>query len=219
MAPEGDLRRSADLAELRFGIVSHHRVGLLDERVDRLLGAAAHEVGQGLDVVRFLRIQLGREAPREDPLNHHLRHVVQRLGRHLPALHDGLDIGIALGPGTVQRKRLDPVGILGGQRFVGLRARERPLALGAICELLVIRGDCLEIVLVPLAGVHLAAFVDRRLGAGNELFDVMIVSGFARPDNRHRRIIQDCVTRQEQEHVRVTAHNRESIGRTGDLTG
>jgi hypothetical protein len=31
------------------------------------LGRTAHEVGKGLDVIRFLRIQLGREAPREDP--------------------------------------------------------------------------------------------------------------------------------------------------------
>ncbi len=68
MAPEGDLCRSADLAELRLRVVGHHCVGLLDERVDRLRGAAAHEVGQSLDVIRFLRVQLRSEAPWEDQL-------------------------------------------------------------------------------------------------------------------------------------------------------
>src|SRR5262245_14820520 len=46
------------LPELRVGVVGDHCIGLLDERIDRLLGAAMHEVGQGLDVVRFLCIQL-----------------------------------------------------------------------------------------------------------------------------------------------------------------
>lgn len=62
MAPEGDLCRSADRAELRPGVVGHHCIGLLDERIDWLPGTAAHEVGQSLNVIRFLRIQLGREA-------------------------------------------------------------------------------------------------------------------------------------------------------------
>src|SRR5438034_8302869 len=69
VAPECYLCRSADLAELRFGVVADGRIGLLDERIDGLFGAAAHEVGQGLDVIRFLRIQFRREAPWEDALN------------------------------------------------------------------------------------------------------------------------------------------------------
>jgi hypothetical protein len=45
VAPERDLGRSADLAELRFGIVGDHGIRLSDECVDRLCGAAPHEVG------------------------------------------------------------------------------------------------------------------------------------------------------------------------------
>src|SRR5208282_943586 len=52
VAPEGDLCRSTDLAELRLRVVIDHCVRYLDERVERLLGAAAHEVGQTLDVIR-----------------------------------------------------------------------------------------------------------------------------------------------------------------------
>ena len=40
MASEGDLRRSADLAELRLSIVGQHCIGLPDERVERLLSTA-----------------------------------------------------------------------------------------------------------------------------------------------------------------------------------
>jgi len=68
VAAECDLCRSANPAELRLGVVVQHRIGLLNECIDRLFGAATHKVGQGLNVIRPSSIQLGREAPWEDTI-------------------------------------------------------------------------------------------------------------------------------------------------------
>ena len=115
MAPECDLRRRADLAQLGFGIVRDHRIRVLKERRDRLRWPAAYKSGQGLNVVRPRRIKLWREAPRKDALDRHLRHAAQRFRRHLPAFDHRLDEGISFRPRAVQRKRFHLVGIFGGE--------------------------------------------------------------------------------------------------------
>src|SRR5581483_7704852 len=72
---------------------------------------------------------------------------------------------------------------------------------------------------IAIADTHFDDFVDRCLRAGNKLLDVSIVGGFTTPDNRHSGIVENRVTRQQQEHVRITADDRETIWRAGDLTG
>src|SRR5215470_2016310 len=100
---ESDLRGRSNRSELRRGVMADHRVRLLDERSDRLHRTATHEIGERLDVLRLLRVELRREAPWKEALDNHLRHTVQRPGHHLPTLYDRLDVWIALVPAAVQR--------------------------------------------------------------------------------------------------------------------
>ena len=51
------------------------------ERVHRLGWSAAYEVRQRVDELRPLDVHLGREAPREDALDHHVRDGRQRPAR------------------------------------------------------------------------------------------------------------------------------------------
>ena len=71
---------------------------------------------------------------------------------------------------------------------------------------------------IAIADAHLHHLVDRRFGAGDELLDIMIVGSLARADDRHRRIVEDRVSGQQQEHVRVAADDRELVRRARDLT-
>src|ERR1043166_2779722 len=50
-----------------------------------------------------------------------------------------------------------------------------------------------------------------------ELLDIGVVGRFTRPDDRHRRVVEDGVAGEEQEHVRAAAQQRERVGRAGDL--
>jgi len=86
-----------------------------------------------------------------------------------------------------------------------VRGHEGPIAVAADTDA------------IAIADTHLNQFIDCRFGAGHQLLDVMIVGSFARADNRHRRVIENRVTGQQQEQVRVTADNRKAIGRTSDL--
>ena len=60
---EGDQGRSADLAQHRARVVGDGCLGLGQERVQWLGGAATHEVRQRVHELRPLDVHLGREAP------------------------------------------------------------------------------------------------------------------------------------------------------------
>src|SRR5205809_545995 len=102
MPSEGDLRRRRYPAKLRFRVMAHCRIGLLEERRHSLRRPAPNKSRQRLDVVRLGGIQLGRKAPRKYGENHHFRNTRQRFGRHLPALDYGLYEGVRLRPATMQ---------------------------------------------------------------------------------------------------------------------
>ena len=64
---------------------------------------------------------------------------------------------------------------------------------------------------IAIAYAHLNDLVDRGLSAGDQLLDVMIVRGFAWSDDGHRWVIEDRVTGQQQEEVRIAADRRKAI--------
>ena len=70
---------------------------------------------------------------------------------------------------------------------------------------------------IAIGDAHRHDLVDRRLRARDELLDVGVVRRLARSDDRHRRVVEDRVAREQQEHVRHAAQHRERIRRAGDL--
>ena len=77
--------------------------------------AAPHECRKGLDVVRFCRIELGREAPWKNALDDHVGHAAESLGHRLPALDGDLEVGVGFRPWAVERQRFHPLGMFGGE--------------------------------------------------------------------------------------------------------
>ena len=70
---------------------------------------------------------------------------------------------------------------------------------------------------IAIGDAHLDDLVDRRLRARDQLLDVRVVRRLARADDRHRRVVEDGVAGEQQEHVRRAADRGERIRRTGDL--
>ena len=112
---ESDQGRSVDLAEYGARVVGDGRIGLRQERVHGLGGAAAHEVRQRVDELRPFDVHLRCEAPREDGLDDHVGDGRQRRCERTPLLEDDLQIGIAGVPAAVQRERAHAAGMAGGQ--------------------------------------------------------------------------------------------------------
>ena len=50
---------------------------------------------------------------------------------------------------------------------------------------------------IAIAHADVNDFVDRGFGAGDQLIYVMIVRGFAGANDRHRRVIEHRITRQQ----------------------
>ncbi len=70
---------------------------------------------------------------------------------------------------------------------------------------------------IAIGDAHLHDLVDRRLRARHELLDVRVVGRLARADDRHRRVVEDGVAGQQQEHVRAAADRGERVRRSRDL--
>src|SRR5690242_3256423 len=102
VAAERDEGRRLDHAERVVGVMGQHRPRLAHEGVHRRHRAAAHEVGQRVEVLGPFGVKPGGEAPGEDPLDHHVGDAAQSLRHDPPALDDRPQELVAAVPGAVQ---------------------------------------------------------------------------------------------------------------------
>ena len=113
MASERYLRGRVNTAELNFDVMVAGGVRLLKERVERLSGTAANEVGERQDVLGLGGVELRGEAPGKDAKDDGFRNAGQGSGAESPIFEDCLEEGVGLCPWRVERERPDLVGILG----------------------------------------------------------------------------------------------------------
>src|SRR5215472_8736646 len=102
VSAERDLRWCFDLPQLSLCVVGEHRLGLSHECLERLRRSSPDKIGQGIDVLGPGGVELGGEAPGENPANDHLWNAPQTLCYHLPTLHSSLEKGISFGPCAMQ---------------------------------------------------------------------------------------------------------------------
>ena len=70
---------------------------------------------------------------------------------------------------------------------------------------------------IAIGDAHLDDLLDGGLRARDQLLDVGVVRRLAGPDDRHRRVVEDRVAREQQEHVRAAANRGELVRRPGHL--
>ena len=64
---------------------------------------------------------------------------------------------------------------------------------------------------IGIGNAHLRRFVDRCLRTHHDLFDVGIVDGLRRADDRHRCVIEHGITFQQKEQVRWPNNGRRAL--------
>ena len=72
---------------------------------------------------------------------------------------------------------------------------------------------------IAIGDAHRDGLVDGRLRARHELLHVGVVRRLARPDDRHRRVVDDRVALRQEQQMRGAADRGVAIGGARDLSG